>query len=57
MPNQPHQNPSPFFAVSGGTLIAMARPATGPGFARSAPRRRLGRLARLLANRLDLKRG
>ncbi|WP_370419504.1 hypothetical protein AB8O64_14185 [Streptomyces sp. QH1-20] len=56
MPNQPHQNPSPFFAVSGGTLIAMARPATGPGFARSAPRRRPGRLVRLL-DRLDLKRG
>ncbi|MEU2854785.1 hypothetical protein [Streptomyces syringium] len=56
MPNQPHRNPSPFFAVSGGTLIAMARPATGPGFAGNTPRRRPGRLVRLL-DRLDLKRG
>lgn len=53
MPNQPHLNPSPFFAVSGGTLIAMARPATGHAPARQ-PRRRL---ARLFPNRLDLKRG
>ncbi|MEU2512657.1 hypothetical protein [Streptomyces syringium] len=53
MPNQPRQNPSPFFAVSGGTLIAMAPPAVGHAPARR-PRRRLGRL---LLNRLDLKRG
>ncbi|MBP2403153.1 hypothetical protein SNS2_1767 [Streptomyces netropsis] len=56
MPNSPHPNSSPFFAVSGGTLIAMARPATGPVFGRNTPRRRPGRLARLL-NHLDLKRG
>ncbi|GGR49427.1 hypothetical protein WEB32_13280 [Streptomyces netropsis] len=53
----PNQNPSPFFAVSGGTLIAMARPATGPAPARNTPRRRPGRLTRLLMNRLDLNRG
>ncbi|MEW2579653.1 hypothetical protein [Streptomyces syringium] len=57
MPNQPHHSPSPFFAVSGGTLIAMARPATGPAHAPNAPRRRTGRLTRLFTNRLDLKRG
>ncbi|MFI8944502.1 hypothetical protein [Streptomyces syringium] len=52
MPNQPHRNPSPFFAVSGGTLIAMARPGLG-----HAPARRPRRWLALLANRLDLKRG